>query len=68
VEEGTACIPNIGPRQRRRRVRFGVRLFSAGVVLFAALWFADVERVWRLATLLPFWLGALGVFQARAKT
>jgi hypothetical protein len=64
---GVAC-PNIGPRQRRRRLAGGVlALAGAGIVLFALL-AVDAPRAARLLVALPVWAGALGVYQARAKT
>ena len=65
---GEVCIVNIGPAQRRRRMRWGTASLALGGVLAAILINANVPSVWRLNLLLPFWLGALGVFQARGKT
>ena len=63
-----SCIPNIGPRQRRRRLIGGVALLlvaaGAGLVL---IWL-EAPRPWRLLAALPAWAGALGVFQVTAKT
>ena len=64
----TACIINIGFRERQRRMRFGVVLLVAGAVLTAILVGIDASRAWRIASLLPFWAGALAVMQAREKT
>jgi hypothetical protein len=43
-------------------------MLAAGLILAAVFVVADVERKWRLVLLLPFWMGALGVAQARRKT
>ena len=66
--EADTCVPNIVARGRRSRLLFGIVALAAGVV--AALWLAgsDIDRVWRLFTLLPFWAGASGIFQAYAHT
>lgn len=64
----TACIVNIGSRERQRRMRFGVVLLVAGAALTAILVGLDVTRAWRIASFLPFWAGALGIMQAREKT
>ena len=65
---GEVCIINIGPRQRRRRMRWGLAALAGGGVCAAILIGAGVPTTWRLTLLLPFWIGALGVFQARGKT
>jgi hypothetical protein len=64
----TVCIINIGPRQRRRRMRWGIAAFVLTGILAIFLITAGVPRAARLILLLPFWTGALGVFQARGKT
>ncbi|MFW6077984.1 MAG: hypothetical protein ACODAE_00075 [Gemmatimonadota bacterium] len=63
-----ACIPNIGARERRRRMTFGIAMLVAGAGLAALLVGLDGPRLWRLAAFPPFWMGALGVLQAREKT
>lgn len=68
ADTATACIANIGVRERRRRARFGVVLIAAGIGVAVLLIAIDVHRLWRLSSFLPFWAGALGVFQAREKT
>ncbi len=59
---------NIGPRERRRRLAGGVVILAAGAGVALALVFAGANRWWRLSVFSPFWLGALGIFQARAGT
>jgi len=63
--EATCNIEAAGQRQRRV---FGQLMLAIGAAI--AVWFvlAHVDRVWRLAVFLPFVLGGIGVFQARAKT
>ena len=65
---GDVCIPNIGARERRKRMGFGIAMFVVGAGLAALVVGFDVPRPWRLAVLPAFWLGALGVLQAREKT
>jgi hypothetical protein len=67
-EPAAACTMNIGVNERRKRMRFGVVLLGVGVAIAAAVVFYQAGRLSRLAVLLPFWAGGLGVFQARAKT
>lgn len=64
----TVCIANIGPRERRKRMRFGVALLTVGAALAVFLWVLGAHRPWRLALFLPLWAGAIGIFQAREKT
>jgi len=61
-------VGNLGARQRRRRLIMGGVMLGAGILLVAALIALHVDRGWRLLAGLPFWLGALGLFQARANT
>jgi hypothetical protein len=64
----TENVANLGPRQRRRRLLMGVVMLAVGVGLVATLVALDVDRGWRLVAVLPFWAGALGLFQAKAHT
>ena len=59
---------NIGPGQRRRRLVLGVVMLVVGAGALAALVAFEVDRVWRLALLAPFWASALGFFQAKEET
>ena len=47
---------------------FGIAI--AVLAAIAALWLFRVHapRIWRVALFLPFWVGALGVFQAIGNT
>ena len=67
-ETGAVCIANIGPRERRKRMTFGLTLLVAGGVVAALLVGLRTDRLWRLLLFLPFWAGALGLLQAREKT
>jgi hypothetical protein len=62
------CIPNIGPAERKKRVSFGTIAIVIGAALAAYLVLGGAPRPWRLAVLLPFWGGAVGLFQAFEKT
>lgn len=66
--DGAACVPNIGPRQRRRRLVVGVGAVVASVVVLTALLATDTPRAARLLAALPFWAGALGFLQYRERT
>jgi hypothetical protein len=61
-------ITNIGPRERRRRLTRGIITLVLGALLGLAMVLTGVDRWWRLVLFLPFWMGGLGVHQARGKT
>jgi len=65
---GEGCIANIGPRERRKRLVFGVAALSLSVVISAIFVVTGVRPVWRLTLFVPLFAGALGFFQARDRT
>jgi hypothetical protein len=68
MEAREVCIPNIGPRERRRRLVGGVGLFALGAIAAALLLTFGAGRAWRTLLFLPLWGGALGLLQVREKT
>ena len=62
------CIPNIGPRERRRRLLVGFAM--CGLAIAAALWLlgSGAARPWRALVWLPLLVGSIGLLQVRAKT
>ena len=46
----------------------GIVMLGAGVGIAAALILAGSPRWWRIVLFFPFWMAALGVFQAKEKT
>jgi hypothetical protein len=62
------CIPNISPRERRRRLAGGAITFVISLAILAALVATGADRWWRLALLPLFWGAASGFFQWRDKT
>lgn len=64
----TPCIANIGRRGRRQRMGFGVAIVVLAALAAAALFHVHAPRIWRVALFVPFWVGALGVFQAAGNT
>ena len=64
----TPCIPNIGPRERHRRLIVGIAMFAIAAIVAAALVIFGAPRAWRLFILFPTWVGAIGVFQVKEKT
>ena len=65
---GKAEFANIGPREIRKRLLMGVAMLAVGVVLAVIFTHAGVSRGWYAALFLPFWMGTLGISQARKKT
>ena len=63
-----AELANIGPREIRKRQFMGVAMIALGIVVAVVFAHADVSRGWYAALFLPFWIGTLGVSQARKKT
>jgi uncharacterized membrane protein len=61
-------VMNIGARERRKRLSVGIVALSVGVVIAVLLVAVRAPLVWRLPLFLPFYVGALGYFQARDKT
>jgi hypothetical protein len=59
---------NIGARERRKRLTFGIVALSVGVIIAVLLVVVRAPLVWRLPLFLLFYVGALGFFQARDKT
>lgn len=67
-EVGEVCIPNISPKERRKRVRFAVRqLVTTFVVLIALVWL-DVSPLWRLPLFFMFSAATTSYIQALDKT
>ncbi len=59
---------NIGPREERKRLILGVATLAVSVGITIGLIYSGVDRWWRLGLFLPFWFGALGIFQALEAT
>ena len=68
MENGPACIANIGPRERRKRLTFGIAMFAASLAAAALLIASGTPPAWRILLVLPLWAAALGVFQAAEST
>jgi hypothetical protein len=61
-------VANIGTRERRKRLVFGIVALLAGVVISGLLVYIRAPLVWRLPLFLLFYFGSLGYFQSRDKT
>jgi hypothetical protein len=62
------CIPNISPRERRKRLIAGAIQLAVALVILAVLVLTGVDRWWRLALLPVFWGAGSGYFQWRDRT
>lgn len=66
--DASVCIANIGPRERRKRLVFGMVTLAASVVISFLFVFYGVRSVFRLFLFVPLFVGALGFFQYRDRT
>lgn len=64
----TAQARNLGPHGRRRRLILGIVMLTVGAAGAAVLVLSGAGPGPRAVLFLPFWIGALGVLQARAHT
>ena len=62
------CVANLTPAGRRRRLALGVVLLGVALAAAAVLVALGAPRPLRLALFVPYWIAALGLFQARAHT
>ena len=65
---GKAELANIGPKETRKRLIMGVAMLAMGVVMAVIFTHVGVSRGWYAVLFLPFWMGTLGISQARKKT
>jgi hypothetical protein len=65
---GNVELANIGPKEIRKRVLLGVAMLAMGGVLTVIFTHAGISRWWYSVLFLPFWVGTLGISQARKKT
>jgi len=68
MTNGSACLANIGPNERRRRKIMGAVAAAIVVALALLVITLDAPRPWRLLIVLPAWIAALDFFQVRANT
>lgn len=67
-DDQTVCLQNIGPAEQRKRLRFGLVAFAAGLAIGGLLILTGLSPWLRLVLFLPFSVGAIGFFQSRDKT
>jgi hypothetical protein len=68
TSDGSAVCENIGPRERAKRVRFGVVSLLIAVALSALLVATHAAYGFRLTAFVPFLFAGFGLFQAREHT
>ena len=59
---------NIGPAERRKRVRIAAVSLAVAVLMAAPLVALGAQRSWRLLALPPIWVGALCLVEAKTRT
>jgi hypothetical protein len=64
----TVACPNIGPRERQRRLVGGFFFLSIALCVGVCLIAFNAPRPWRLLIFLPAWASAIGFFQVQAHT
>jgi hypothetical protein len=66
--ESDVCLSNIGPKEQRKRLIFGIIAFVLGIAAAALLIATNANVLWRLVLFIPFAGAGIGYFQARDKT
>ena len=67
-DDEEACVPNISPRERVKRLIGGVIPFVFALAILAWLISTNADRLWRLPLFFLFVGAASGFFQWRDKT
>ena len=65
---GEVCIPNISPKERKKRVQFAMRYFLFTLVVLGMLIAFDVNPLWRLPLFFMFSTATTSYIQALDKT
>jgi len=67
VNDG-ACVPNISPRERLKRLIGGVIPFIIALAILTWLISINANRLWRIPLFILFMAAGSGFFQWRDKT
>ncbi len=67
-DDGEACVANISPQERLKRLIGGVIPFVLALAILTWQISANVDRLWRLPLFILFVSAASGFFQWRDKT
>jgi hypothetical protein len=65
---GDACIPNISPAERKKRMDFGILQLVLTFGILAIMLTFGVDKLWRLPLFVMFASGSVSIFQALDKT
>lgn len=68
AKTASVCVPNIGPRERRKRLYAGFIHLGIAIVTLAIMMATGTSRGYRLLLFLPLWAAGVGVFQYLEKT
>lgn len=68
MNEGEVCIPNIGVKNQQMRRNFGLVMLVISAVIGIVMLLMGAAFWLRLLLFVPFYLGMVGIFQAREKT
>jgi hypothetical protein len=68
LDDEEACVPNISPRERLKRLIGGVIPFVIALAVLTWQISTNVDRLWRLPLFILFVSAASGFFQWRDKT
>ena len=63
-----ACVPNISPKERQKRMRFGIIQLVITFTILATMLAFGADKLWRLPLFAMFSAGAVSIFQALDKT
>jgi hypothetical protein len=67
-EVGDACIANISPLERKKRLKFAIQQFIVTLVILGILMALDLNPLWRLPLLFMFSASTTSYFQFLDKT
>ena len=67
-DSGDVCIPNISPKERKKRVQFAKQYFIFTLVVLGVLLAFDVNPLWRLPLFFMFSAATTSYVQALDKT
>ena len=65
---GEVCIPNISPKERKKRVQFAISYFVFTLIVLGVLVALDVNPLWRLPLFFMFSAATTSYIQALDKT
>jgi hypothetical protein len=68
VADSVENIANIGEKERRKRLAWGIAALILGAVGAVFLVLSELNMWWRVVLFVPFFVGFLGYFQEMEKT